>query len=170
MGVVRLPAKEDYWKQEPDFWPAHPVLGGMPHHRFKCMWRTIHLSETEEVDAEEPELDDDNEEEEEEEEVIDDTDEERDVDTRWYSKCAMIVESFVETSQKLCTHLGKTLSIDEMMKKFKGRSAQTHKMKNKPIKQGYKFFSVCDSSSGYIWNIARIQIQWIARRACGCEC
>ena len=46
------------------------------------------------------------------------------------------------------------VSIDEMMVRFFGRSLHTVKMPNKPIKQGYKMWALCDS--GYLftfmWN------------------
>src|SRR6056300_271631 len=37
------------------------------------------------------------------------------------------------------------------MKKFKGRSAQTVRMKNKPIKEGFKFFAICDATEGFVY-------------------
>ena len=39
-----------------------------------------------------------------------------------------------------------------MMKLFKGRSSQTHRMKNKPIKEGYKFFALCDNATGFVYD------------------
>lgn len=41
------------------------------------------------------------------------------------------------------------LSIDEMMVRFTGRSLHTIKIKNKPIKQGYKLFALC--WRGFTW-------------------
>lgn len=43
-----------------------------------------------------------------------------------------------------------TLSIDDVMVKFEGRSAETHRLKNNPVSQGYKIFSLADSQSGFI--------------------
>lgn len=159
MGVVRLPSKEDYFRQEPDFWPVHAAIANLSYKRFKYIWRTIHLTQTDEgVDVEEPDLPPDSDEqpeEDNEEEPVDDADAdiEREVDTRWYAKVGMLVDHFIEVAQRVCTQLGFCLSIDEMMKLFKGRSAQTARMKNKPIKEGFKFFSLCDCQTGYIWNI-----------------
>jgi hypothetical protein len=51
-------------------------------------------------------------------------------------------------TKRLCTHPGFALAIDEMMKRFKGLSS-----KNKPIKEGYKFFALCDSFTGFIYNL-----------------
>lgn len=39
-----------------------------------------------------------------------------------------------------------------MMQRFKGRSAETWRMKNKPINEGFKFWGLCDSKSGYLIN------------------
>ena len=38
-----------------------------------------------------------------------------------------------------------------MMKLFKGRSKQTYPMKKKPIKEGYKFFALCDAQTGFVY-------------------
>jgi len=42
-------------------------------------------------------------------------------------------------------------SIDEHMCKFKGKSLMRQHMKNKPIKQGFKFWFRCGSKSGYLY-------------------
>ena len=41
-----------------------------------------------------------------------------------------------------CIHPGFAISIDEMMKLFKGRSNMTHRMKKKPIKEGFKLYAM----------------------------
>jgi hypothetical protein len=164
MGLVRLPAKEDYWRDDPSVWPSHPPCVALSSKRFKYIWRVLHLTQREEmVDVEDPILDEeevmesDTELEAEEavavEMTVNDCDEEREVDDRWYAKAAPIIEQFLEVTKRLCVRPGTTLSIDEMMKLFKGRSGQTIRMKNKPIKEGYKFFAICDSSTGYVWDL-----------------
>ena len=40
-----------------------------------------------------------------------------------------------------------------MMKPFKGHSGQTHCMKKKLIKEGHKFFSMCDVETGHVFKI-----------------
>ena len=50
-----------------------------------------------------------------------------------------------------CVHPGFAISIDEMMKLFKGRSNMTHRMKKKPIKEGFKFFAMVCSYSGWCY-------------------
>ena len=45
MGIVHLPAKEDYWKQEHGEggqWPEHQCICGMSYQRFYCIWRNLH--------------------------------------------------------------------------------------------------------------------------------
>ena len=54
-------------------------------------------------------------------------------------------------SQEFIYILGTILSLDEMMIRFFGRSYETHRMKNKPIKEGYKFF-VLTTKSGFVVN------------------
>ena len=48
-------------------------------------------------------------------------------------------------------HPGFAISIDEMMKLFKGRSNMTHRMKKKPIKEIFKFFAIVCSYSGWCY-------------------
>ena len=42
------------------------------------------------------------------------------------------------------------VAIDEIMVRFHGRSSDTCKMLNKPIKQSHKIFALADQ--GYIWH------------------
>jgi hypothetical protein len=166
MGIVRLPAKKDYWRSDHSFWPIHPPAQLIKEDLFMYIWHNFHLlgatqdgMADEEVNIDEEEEDDpeditdeeDNEldEEEEEEEELEDVEVEN--DTRWYKKVASFLEHVMEISWKLCIRPSTTLSIDKMMKLFKGWSGHTHRMKNKPIKQGYKFFAICDAKNGYVW-------------------
>ncbi len=70
----------------------------------------------------------------------------------WYHKVEGFVTWTNNISRRICRHPGSTLAIDEMMKKFKGRSKDTHRMKHKPIKEGFKFWALCDSSTGYCFS------------------
>jgi hypothetical protein len=54
-------------------------------------------------------------------------------------------------SQKLCKHPGWQVAIDEMLRKFKGKSAETFQMK-KPDKEGFKFLALCCTITGFIRN------------------
>ena len=53
MGLVRLPAKDDYFSTEGN-WPLHPLLSGLTKTWFQYMFRNIHMTETELLDVEEP--------------------------------------------------------------------------------------------------------------------
>jgi len=160
MGIVQLPSKTDYWRTPDEFWQPQTVCQKMSRNRFNYVFRYIHLSaaddETVEEDVaieEEEQDDDDNEKivEEEEEEMIDEDDEAADL-PEWLSKVKLLVNHTNSVSKLHCKHPGVYLSIDEMMKLFKGRSLMTHRMRNKPIKEGYKFFAICDVETGYVWH------------------
>jgi hypothetical protein len=168
MGVVRLPYKRDYWRTGSTFWPVHYPCLQLTRKRFEYVWRFIHLTEVEGADVEEVsvEADDDNDDDAVGDEPIqgvlgndpvlpDDVQEddvEVEVDPRWYAKAAPLIDHINMVSRSLCRNPGFACSIDEMMKRFKGRSGQTARMKNKPIKEGYKFFSLCDVATGYVYN------------------
>lgn len=47
----------------------------------------------------------------------------------------------------------KKLSIDEHMVKFKGHNAMKQYMKDKPISWGFKLWCLCESETGYLYNI-----------------
>src|SRR3954454_7510540 len=59
-----------------------------------------------------------------------------------------MISTFREGCQR-CLTPGTAVAIDEIMVRFHGRSADTYKMPNKPIKQGYKIFALADN--GYVW-------------------
>ena len=115
MGLVRLPAKDDYFRTDGQ-WPTHPCLSGLTNNWFLYMFRYIHLVQTELPDVEEPlfvdlngdplEAGDDTDDEEEEEGDIEDCNVEREVDGRWYAKAAPLLDHFVNVSRRYaCTHL-----------------------------------------------------------------
>ena len=56
-----------------------------------------------------------------------------------------------EKSQELVYVQGTFLVVDEMMIRFMGRSRETHRMKNNPIKEGFKFF-VLAITTGFVLN------------------
>jgi hypothetical protein len=144
MDVVTLPAKKDYWRGE-GMWPTHKPFSYMSERRFHQIWMNIHLVKPE---------NNENDEEPNGETEIDDSfrdDDVEPVDERWYAKAAPRIDHVNKTSQQITKWLGDTLSIDEMMKLFKGRSIQTFRMKNKPVKQGFKFWAIADSKTGFIY-------------------
>jgi hypothetical protein len=163
MGIVRLPSKDDYWRSDHSFWPVHPPALNIRRDKFMYIWRNLHFQGGTSEPDEEADIEEDGEEEEdgetqEVEDNMDETDEEaedleRDGDSRWYAKVGCFLDHIGQVARKLCLRPGSYVSIDEMMKRFKGRSGQTHRMKNKPIKEGYKFFALCDTKTGYVYHM-----------------
>lgn len=164
MGLVKLPCRRDYWRGgTDDMWPSHQVCLSMTRARFEYIWRNIHFvgGVADEAD-EELDIDEDAETSLEEEDESEDyaqnepengeEDEEQECDQRWYKKVALFIDHVNSMSAHICIRPGSRLSIDEMMKLFKGRSAQTARMKGKPIKEGYKFWALCDAETGYVYD------------------
>ena len=173
MGLVRLPSRRDYWKGGNDgFWPAHHPCMALSRERFEYIWRNLHFvgggdgpDEESNVDEEQsdnvPGLDAVMEE----EDIFEDDDDddaqgedseedvEQEVDSRWYKKAALFLEHVSAVSARICKFPGSRLSIDEMMKRFKGRALDTVRMKNKPIKEGYKFFAIADAETGFVYDM-----------------
>ena len=83
---------------------------------------------------------------------MDDDDGSQPPDERWFAKAAPIIDLVNETSKKVCKFPAFCVSIDEQMKKFKGRSGQIFQMKNKPISKGYKFWAICCANSGFCYH------------------
>lgn len=69
----------------------------------------------------------------------------------WFQKLKPFIDHVRLISANLIWILGTFLSLDEMMIRFMGRSAETHRIKGKPIGEGYKFF-VLTTNFGFIVN------------------
>lgn len=69
---------------------------------------------------------------------------------RWYKKAELNLNHINEFSKKVCDYPGFCLSIDEMTKLFKGRSHQTVQTRYKPIKEGFKYYVIYDSTTGFV--------------------
>ena len=119
MGVVRLPVKTDYWNSN-GMWPTHKVLSHISYKRFQVIWCNIYLVKPDEGDDDGDKTDSDDE-----GEDTDDDDGSQPPDERWFAKAAPIIDLVNETSKKVCKFPAFCVSIDEQMKKFKGRSGQT---------------------------------------------
>ena len=159
--------------------PSHRICHelGMRRDRFLFLWRYFHCqvkdgsaSEESSVTSEDSnDLDDDDDDDlmeitmeriqrnqEEELESKSEEEEEDEVSKEskkvvWFEKLKFLITHVREISYLLVFILGTVLSLDEMMIRFKGRSNETHRIKNKPIKEGYKFFVLC-TSLGYVLN------------------
>ena len=167
-GICRLPTKPDYWSTDP-YMPKHPLAHelGMTRDRFAFLWRHFHVyipdntyDDDDNVDGGDDEEDEELVEQglervqrEQEEELVDDESQEDNEETTkvWFEKIQHLVDHVREVSYSLIHILGTFLSLDEMMIRFMGRSLQTHRIKNKPIKEGYKFF-VLSTTKGFIVN------------------
>ena len=70
----------------------------------------------------------------------------------WYKKLSPLAEQLQESFRHYFVP-GTKVAIDEMMVRFCGRSLHTLKVKNKPIKQGYKIFALCSQgyTYGFLW-------------------
>jgi hypothetical protein len=60
----------------------------------------------------------------------------------------------IRHNSKACYQPHQQLAVDEAMILFKGRSVMKQYMPLKPIKRGYKMWCLCDSTNGYLYNMA----------------
>jgi hypothetical protein len=98
--------------QAPDK-PQHPIMRAMPMRRWEQIKRFIHASPiVEEIPQE-----------------------------RWFEKMQPLADQ-VQSNFQRWVILATDVDIDEMMVKFKGRSKDTIRMRDKPIKEGYKVFAL----------------------------
>ncbi len=69
----------------------------------------------------------------------------------WYDKVSEWIGFVNEQSQGIVDELNDVLSIDKMMKLFKGCHSQTHIMKQKPIKKGFKLWACSCPVTGFVY-------------------
>jgi hypothetical protein len=131
MGVVRLPAYEGYWDSKyGEFICAQHIS----LNRFEDLKRYMHISDPTPSNAP-PNKDDSD-------------DEIPEKSTEWWHKLEPIASEFRDLCSKHWIP-GINLSIDEMMIRCFGRSKHTFKAPNKPIKEGYKMFALCEAGYTY---------------------
>ena len=176
MGIVRLPdTKEDYWSTE-KWMPEHPICieNGMTRNRFRFIWRHFHVSHQSETGGREVQdnqdgetmagevhqrvnrvereqdndLDSESDSDSEDGTTVDNNDDSKKV---WFDKLSPLIEHFRNVSEEIIFVLGSNMSLDEMIIRFAGRSNETHRIKNKPIGEGYKFF-VLSTFNGFVVN------------------
>ena len=75
---------------------------------------------------------------------------EEESDDRWFSKVGPFIDHVRKVVKGMATP-GSRLSLDEMMLRFFGRSANTFRMNNKPIKEGYKVMAVACAFTGFVF-------------------
>jgi hypothetical protein len=83
-------------------------------------------------------------------------------DPVWYKSIKDFIVHVRKVPKDLCKHPDWILSIDEMFRKFKGRSNNTFWTKNQPDKEGYKMFAVYDQQTCYVHDFP--MVAWRARR------
>jgi hypothetical protein len=127
MGVVRLPAIDDYWNSKLGLFLCSQH---MSLNRFQDMKRFFHVSPPTAAQGGE------------EEDGSDDEAPEKSIG--WWYKLEPIASEFRTRCSQLWAP-GSNLSIDEMIVRYFSRSAHTFKAPNKPIKEGYKIFALCEA-------------------------
>lgn len=134
MGVHREPNYTMYWETPKPNGPIHALSKHMSLNRYENLRRYLHVSKpaSEMSESPQPHLEDSLEDEE-----------------LWWWRLEPMISTFREGCQR-CLTPGTAVAIDEIMVRFHGRSNDTCKMPNKPIKQGYKIFALADN--GYVWH------------------
>jgi hypothetical protein len=154
IGIHREPNYRIYWETSKPNGPIHALSKHMTLNRYENLRRFLHISKLvpeptmenqlplpmpkPRTKAPQPQtyLEDSSEEEE--------LGEDGDV---WWWRLEPLLSTFYIACQS-CLIPGTEVAIDEIMVHFFGRSSDTCKMPNKPIKQGYKIFALAEN--GYI--------------------
>jgi len=123
MGIIRLPSVTDYWKVN-EFYKVPSVHGNFSRDRFWQIGRYLHITDYSFTYKNHKEK---------------------------FLSIIKFSDHILESCKKYYVPHQK-ISLDETMIQFKGKSKFIQYMPNKPIKFGYKVFSVCDSESYYLYN------------------
>ena len=120
MGVLRLPSRNDYWRQSK--WLLKTEFGKvMSRDRFSLIWRYLHLTNSDIPAAIGHKL----------------------------SKVHRYIDFLNNQFQTVYVPHGK-YAVDESMIRFKGRLAFHQYMPAKPIKWGVKMWAFAESDTGYL--------------------
>jgi hypothetical protein len=129
MGMKRQPNMKPYWNKEGSFFHCATISNIMTQDRFMELWRCLHLTNPA-------------------------TYEHIQKGDLGYDKLRQ-VRWFVEVIQNACMRewsLGKFVTIDEMMVRYKGSYCPIRQyMPKKPEKWGIKFWVIADSVSKFIY-------------------
>jgi hypothetical protein len=134
MGVHREPNYKVYWETPRPNGPIHALSKHMSLNRFENLRHYLHISKPSLETSELPQSSLDNDD---------------DINKFWWWRLEPMISTFRDGCQRYLI-LGTAVAIDEIMVRFYGRSSDTYKMPNKPIKQGYKIFAL--ASDGYVWH------------------
>ena len=128
MGMVRLPSAYDYWSTNPIL-NAPGMVSGMGRNRFHSILSHLHLNDNSRMPGrDDPEYD------------------------KLYKVRPLMEKIRLNSQASYQPH--QQLAVDEAMILFKGRSVMKQYMPMKPIKRGYKMWCLCDSTNGYLYNMA----------------
>ena len=167
-GFVRLPNKELYWaNHDLDILPAHPVCHArkMTYRKFVYLWTHFYGVDPKSVGHDDVDKDSDDDgpvpdllsdSDSDSESDSDDEDATQDVPDSLFmfdAKAKPFVDQCNKSAKEMCKYPSSCLALDEMMARFKGRSADTYRMKSKPIREGYKFFAIACSQSTFVWHL-----------------
>jgi len=130
MGLVKLPAKEDYWSPG-ELNVSTPVAQFMAFYRFQMLTREM-LTTDASKDTQPPK-------------------ESAQFDKLWRIRPFL---TLFQNALKAAYTLGRFVSVDEMMVKFKGRCPVKCYMPKKPTKWGLKIWAACCAATGYLWNFS----------------
>ena len=125
MGLVQKPSISAYW-QTNSLTPTPAFTKIMPRQRFESILRFLHFVDNNSVLPWAKDRD------------------------RLF-KIRPVIEELVRQFQQNYI-LTREISIDETMVKFKGRKFFRQFLPSKPIRFGFKLFTLAESKSGYIWN------------------
>ena len=126
MGLVWMPALEDYWKIGNHFHYA-PIASRISRDRFKQLSRCLHFTTNADL---------------------------KQRGERGYDRLGKVREviNILKNAQLEAYNMTKSIVVDEAMIPFKGRSCLKQYLKNKPVKRGIKVWCLADSSNGFIQN------------------
>ena len=120
MGIITLPARNDYWRQKKKMFQTN-FNRVMPRDKFNLIWRYLHLHNNSQPPAVPDKL----------------------------LKLQWLLNYLNATFQQQYTPYG-NVTIGESMIKFKGRLSFRQYLPAKPIKWGVKVWALAESDTGYL--------------------
>ena len=136
MGIDRKSSVEDYWSSDP-FLRNQGISTVITRSRFQQLMRYFHLADPENDPRRDPD------------------------EARRRRRCQedplYKINPWMEPIVDRCVNnykMGREISIDEGMVRFKGRSKFKQRLPHKPDRDGFKIWQLCDSTTAYIANFA----------------
>ncbi|KAF0690958.1 Uncharacterized protein FWK35_00038029, partial [Aphis craccivora] len=125
MGIKRMPSYRDYWSSHPDLHDSY-ISSLMTVNRFGWLLSSLHINNNVMMPKR---------------------------GETGYDKLYKVRPFLTKIKRNFQKYYNphRIVAVDESMIKFKGRSTLKQYMPNKPIKRGYKVWSLVDQK-GYLWN------------------